>query len=82
MLKYLLSGDVLFSVVYNFLEILNMFVMLSFVMDVNLGGFSGTCRTSFHPICAREASHRMEVWGRYGCDNVSLLIFCFVVIIH
>ena len=33
---------------------------------------SGTCRTSFHPICAREASHRMEVWAKYGCDNVSL----------
>lgn len=37
--------------------------------------FAGTCRTSFHPICAREASHKMEVWGRYGCDNVCFLIF-------
>ncbi|XWS15072.1 hypothetical protein CRYUN_Cryun35bG0062800 [Craigia yunnanensis] len=36
----------------------------------------GTCRTSFHPICAREASHRMEVWGRYGCDNIELRAFC------
>ncbi|XVE60397.1 hypothetical protein DITRI_Ditri05aG0125400 [Diplodiscus trichospermus] len=36
----------------------------------------GTCRTSFHPICAREASHRMEVWGRYGCDSIELRAFC------
>ncbi|XP_011655203.1 uncharacterized protein LOC101212864 isoform X2 [Cucumis sativus] len=36
----------------------------------------GTCRTSFHPICAREASHRMEVWAKYGCDNVELRAFC------
>lgn len=33
---------------------------------------AGTCRTSFHPICAREARHRLEVWGKYGCDNVRL----------
>lgn len=31
----------------------------------------GACRTSFHPICAREASHRMEIWGKLGCDDVS-----------
>ncbi|CAK9327729.1 unnamed protein product [Citrullus colocynthis] len=36
----------------------------------------GTCRTSFHPICAREARHRMEVWAKYGCDNVELRAFC------
>ncbi|XP_034905108.1 uncharacterized protein [Populus alba] len=36
----------------------------------------GTCRTSFHPICAREARHRMEVWGKYGSDNVELRAFC------
>ncbi|GLT69472.1 hypothetical protein SLA2020_416200 [Shorea laevis] len=36
----------------------------------------GTCRTSFHPICAREARHRMEVWGKHGCDNVELRAFC------
>ncbi|XP_022747157.1 uncharacterized protein LOC111296845 isoform X2 [Durio zibethinus] len=36
----------------------------------------GTCRTSFHPICAREAKHRMEVWGRHGCDNIELRAFC------
>ncbi|XP_041013477.1 uncharacterized protein LOC121256681 isoform X7 [Juglans microcarpa x Juglans regia] len=36
----------------------------------------GTCRTSFHPICAREAGFRMEVWGKYGCDNVELRAFC------
>uniref|UniRef100_A0A2P2MIM3 PHD finger protein 14-like n=1 Tax=Rhizophora mucronata TaxID=61149 RepID=A0A2P2MIM3_RHIMU len=36
----------------------------------------GTCRTAFHPICAREARHRMEVWGKYGSDNVELQAFC------
>lgn len=39
--------------------------------------FSGTCRNSFHPLCAREAGHRMEVWARYGCDNVILFFFLF-----
>ncbi|XP_017645508.1 uncharacterized protein LOC108486155 isoform X2 [Gossypium arboreum] len=33
----------------------------------------GTCRNSFHPLCAREAGHRMEVWARYGCDNLFLV---------
>ncbi|KAJ7965630.1 putative Phd finger protein [Quillaja saponaria] len=36
----------------------------------------GTCRASFHPICAREARHRMEVWAKYGFDNVELRAFC------
>ncbi|XP_077224076.1 PHD finger family protein [Tasmannia lanceolata] len=36
----------------------------------------GTCRTAFHPICAREAKHRMEIWGKFGCDNVELRAFC------
>lgn len=36
----------------------------------------GTCRTSFHPLCAREAKQRMEIWGKYGCDNVELRAFC------
>ncbi|KAJ0980991.1 hypothetical protein J5N97_009246 [Dioscorea zingiberensis] len=36
----------------------------------------GTCRTSFHPVCAREANHRMEVWGKVSCDNVELRAFC------
>ncbi|KAL6962090.1 hypothetical protein U1Q18_037045 [Sarracenia purpurea var. burkii] len=36
----------------------------------------GTCRTSFHPICAREAKHRMEIWGKFGCDDVELRAFC------
>ncbi|GAV59325.1 PHD_2 domain-containing protein/zf-HC5HC2H_2 domain-containing protein [Cephalotus follicularis] len=36
----------------------------------------GTCRTSFHPICAREARHKVEVWGKYGCDNIELRAFC------
>ncbi|XVE55411.1 hypothetical protein DITRI_Ditri03aG0156500 [Diplodiscus trichospermus] len=38
--------------------------------------FAATCRTSFHPLCAREARHRMEVWGRYGSDNIELRAFC------
>ncbi|GMP47136.1 hypothetical protein CsSME_00015038 [Camellia sinensis var. sinensis] len=37
---------------------------------------NGTCRTSFHPICAREAKHRMEIWGKFGCDDVELRAFC------
>ncbi|KAG5544577.1 hypothetical protein RHGRI_017117 [Rhododendron griersonianum] len=37
---------------------------------------NGTCRTSFHPICAREARHRMEIWGKLGCDDVELRAFC------
>lgn len=38
---------------------------------------SGTCRTAFHPLCAREARNRMEVWGKYAHDNVSVLFFFF-----
>ncbi|XP_047179228.1 uncharacterized protein LOC124846061 isoform X1 [Vigna umbellata] len=36
----------------------------------------GSCRTSFHPSCARDARHRMEVWAKYGNDNVELRAFC------
>ncbi|XP_024020764.1 uncharacterized protein LOC21398060 isoform X2 [Morus notabilis] len=36
----------------------------------------GTCRTAFHPLCAREARNRMEVWGKYAHDNVELRAFC------
>ncbi|KAI3686861.1 hypothetical protein L1987_80550 [Smallanthus sonchifolius] len=36
----------------------------------------GSCRTSFHPVCAREARHRMEIWGKFGCDDVELRAFC------
>ncbi|XP_076958121.1 uncharacterized protein LOC143633759 [Bidens hawaiensis] len=36
----------------------------------------GSCRTAFHPVCAREASHRMEIWGKFGCDDVELRAFC------
>ncbi|MED6131358.1 hypothetical protein PIB30_008948 [Stylosanthes scabra] len=36
----------------------------------------GTCRTSFHPLCAREARHRMEVCAKYGDDNIELRAFC------
>ena len=32
-----------------------------------------TCRTSFHPICAREAGNRLEIWGKHGCDTVSFI---------
>uniref|UniRef100_A0A1J3GMS1 Protein Jade-3 n=1 Tax=Noccaea caerulescens TaxID=107243 RepID=A0A1J3GMS1_NOCCA len=37
---------------------------------------NGACRTSFHPICAREAGNRLEVWGKHGCDTVELRAFC------
>ncbi|XP_051123704.1 uncharacterized protein LOC127246404 isoform X2 [Andrographis paniculata] len=37
---------------------------------------NGSCRTSFHPICAREAGHRMEIWGKLGSDEVELRAFC------
>ncbi|XP_010521226.1 PREDICTED: uncharacterized protein LOC104800176 isoform X2 [Tarenaya hassleriana] len=37
---------------------------------------NGTCRTSFHPICAREAGNRLEIWGKHGCDTIELRAFC------
>ncbi|XP_056850425.1 uncharacterized protein LOC108824486 isoform X1 [Raphanus sativus] len=37
---------------------------------------NATCRTSFHPICAREAGNRLEIWGKRGCDTVELRAFC------
>lgn len=37
---------------------------------------NGSCRTPFHPICAREARHRMEIWGKLGIDEVELRAFC------
>ncbi|CAL0305533.1 unnamed protein product [Lupinus luteus] len=36
----------------------------------------GTCRASFHPLCARDARHRMEVWAKHGDDDVELRAFC------
>ncbi|CAA0809914.1 PHD finger family protein [Striga hermonthica] len=36
----------------------------------------GSCRMSFHPICAREARHRMEIWGQLGYDEVELRAYC------
>ncbi|KAM3194407.1 hypothetical protein ACQJBY_070845 [Aegilops geniculata] len=36
----------------------------------------GTCRACFHPICAREKKHQMEIWGKFGLKNVELRIFC------
>jgi hypothetical protein len=35
--------------------------------------FSGACRASFHPICARESKLQMEIWGKLGHDNVRAL---------
>ncbi|XP_050376192.1 uncharacterized protein LOC126793646 [Argentina anserina] len=36
----------------------------------------GACRTSFHPMCAREARQRMEIWAKFGLNNVELKAFC------
>ncbi|KAL6605990.1 hypothetical protein ACP70R_041643 [Stipagrostis hirtigluma subsp. patula] len=36
----------------------------------------GTCRTSFHPICARESKLQIEIWGKIGHDNVEMRAFC------
>ncbi|WVZ73483.1 hypothetical protein U9M48_021783 [Paspalum notatum var. saurae] len=38
---------------------------------------AGTCRTPFHPICARESKHQMEIWGKSRQPNVELRAFCF-----
>ncbi|XP_019430720.1 PREDICTED: uncharacterized protein LOC109338032 isoform X2 [Lupinus angustifolius] len=38
---------------------------------------NGSCRISFHPLCAREARQRMEVWAKDCSDNVELRAFCF-----
>lgn len=37
---------------------------------------NGTCRTSFHPICAREAGYKMELWAKFGLDDVELRAYC------
>ncbi|EMS65486.1 PHD finger protein rhinoceros [Triticum urartu] len=34
----------------------------------------GTCRACFHPICAREKKHQMEIWGKSGLKNVRLFL--------
>ncbi|CAO2047356.1 unnamed protein product [Urochloa humidicola] len=36
----------------------------------------GTCRAAFHPICARESKHQMEIWGKSRHSNVELRAFC------
>uniref|UniRef100_A0A0D9VLI5 PHD-type domain-containing protein n=1 Tax=Leersia perrieri TaxID=77586 RepID=A0A0D9VLI5_9ORYZ len=36
----------------------------------------GTCRAAFHPICARESKHQMEIWGKFGHPKVELRAFC------
>lgn len=36
---------------------------------------TATCRASFHPICAREAGNRLEIWGKHGCDTVSFITY-------
>jgi hypothetical protein len=54
--------------------------LICFICKVKSGACvrcsNGTCRTSFHPICARDAGHRMEIWGKFGCDDVELRAFC------
>ncbi|KAF5203305.1 Phd finger family protein [Thalictrum thalictroides] len=36
----------------------------------------GTCRTAFHPLCSREAKHKMEIWGKTESETVELRAFC------
>ncbi|OEL14014.1 Protein Jade-1 [Dichanthelium oligosanthes] len=36
----------------------------------------GACRASFHPICARESKLQIEIWGKFGHDNVEMRAFC------
>lgn len=36
----------------------------------------GSCRAAFHPICARDSKHQMEIWGKFGHPNVELKAFC------
>ncbi|KAG2610278.1 hypothetical protein PVAP13_4KG179200 [Panicum virgatum] len=36
----------------------------------------GACRASFHPICARESKLQIEIWGKFGLDNVEMRAFC------
>jgi hypothetical protein len=38
--------------------------------------YSGACRACFHPICARESKHQMEIWGKTGNTNVEMRAFC------
>ncbi|CAL0307848.1 unnamed protein product [Lupinus luteus] len=38
---------------------------------------NGSCRISFHPLCARQARQRMEVWAKDCSDNVELRAFCY-----
>ena len=64
----------------------NVYSLEAFLLFVEIlwffGYASGTCRTAFHPICAREARYQMEIWGKFGCDNVSLLcVFYFYFIV-
>ncbi|XP_078157478.1 PHD finger family protein isoform X2 [Carex rostrata] len=36
----------------------------------------GTCRAAFHPICARDSKHQMEIWGKSKNDSVEMRAFC------
>ncbi|KAJ1699782.1 hypothetical protein LUZ63_008294 [Rhynchospora breviuscula] len=36
----------------------------------------GTCRAAFHPICARDSKHQMEIWGKSKNDRVEMRAFC------
>lgn len=51
------------------------FYLLSWLTHLISLDVLGTCRTPFHPICARGAKHRMEIWGKTGFDNVSFFRF-------
>ncbi|KAF8779930.1 hypothetical protein HU200_002200 [Digitaria exilis] len=45
-------------------------------MSLSLLKKEWTCRAAFHPICARESKHQMEIWGKSGHSNVELRAFC------
>ncbi|WMV54053.1 hypothetical protein MTR67_047438 [Solanum verrucosum] len=83
--NFLFSDENLFGVNHaktfcNLKGICSSFFLLRWFRDYNKNIPSvnpqRACRTSFHPICAREASHRMEIWGKLGCDDVELRAFC------
>jgi len=48
------------------------YLLLSFVCLV------GTCRAAFHPICARESKHQMEIWGKSRHSNVRPFVLMVV----
>lgn len=50
--------------VFLLLNTSSQYLLLSFLC------LAGTCRAAFHPICARESKHQMEIWGKSGRSNV------------